>query len=223
MNTLQIDSVVKSFGYRPILTDIYLKCDKGEIIGLLGRNGCGKSTLLKIIFGSLNSENKFVRVGNKKTHTISDSKHKISYLPQDSFLPKHIKVKTVINSFCNKKNAARIKAHPFFNFLLDSKITALSSGERRLLEIWLIVLSEVDYVLIDEPFNGIAPLYKKEIKNLILEESKNKGFIITDHDYENIINLSSRLLLIHDGGTKEINSREELERWNYLPSAPAIQ
>ena len=53
MNNLHVDSVIKSFGTRQVLTDIYVSCTKGEIIGLLGRNGSGKSTLLKIIFGSL--------------------------------------------------------------------------------------------------------------------------------------------------------------------------
>jgi ABC-type lipopolysaccharide export system ATPase subunit len=72
--------------------------------------------------------------------------------------------------------------------------------------------------LIDEPFNGIAPIYKEVIKEMIREQSKNKGFIITDHDYRNILDLSTRIVLIHDGGTKEIKNKEELEFWGYIPN-----
>ena len=46
---LEIDSVIKSYDDRPVLTDIYLKCETGDIIGMFGRNGSGKSTLLKIL------------------------------------------------------------------------------------------------------------------------------------------------------------------------------
>ena len=55
-NLLEIDSVVKSYDTRVILTDIYLKCKTGDIIGMLGRNGTGKSTLLKILFGILQAD-----------------------------------------------------------------------------------------------------------------------------------------------------------------------
>ena len=55
-NLLEIDSVVKSYDTRIVLTDIYLKCKTGDIIGMLGRNGTGKSTLLKILFGILQAD-----------------------------------------------------------------------------------------------------------------------------------------------------------------------
>ena len=61
-HVLEIDSVQKKFDYKSILSDVYLKCETGEIIGLLGRNGSGKSTLLKIISGILDADFKFVRI-----------------------------------------------------------------------------------------------------------------------------------------------------------------
>ena len=62
---LEIDSVIKSFGYNQMLTDIYLKCRTAEIIGILGRNGTGKSTLLKIVFGTLKTDNSFIKINDK--------------------------------------------------------------------------------------------------------------------------------------------------------------
>ena len=106
--------------------------------------------------------------------------------------------------------------------MLGKKSNQLSGGEKRLLEIFLIIHSNAKYVLIDEPFNGIAPIYKEVIKNLIKEQSKNKGFIITDHDYWNILDLSTRIILMHDGGTKEIKSKDELEYLGYIPEGVLI-
>ena len=59
---LEVDSVQKSFDTKSILSDVYLKCETTDIIGLLGRNGSGKSTLLKIIFGIEKADFKFVRI-----------------------------------------------------------------------------------------------------------------------------------------------------------------
>ncbi len=52
-NLLEVDSVMISFDDRNVLNGCYLRCETGDIIGILGRNGCGKSTLLKIIFGTI--------------------------------------------------------------------------------------------------------------------------------------------------------------------------
>ena len=207
---MQVDSVMKAFGTKQVLTDVFLTCGQGEIIGLLGRNGSGKSTLLKIIFGSLAADQKFVKIGDKIINGIFDNRNLIKYLPQDNFIPNHIKITTIISLFCDKENGSLIKSNEWIKPMLGKKSNQLSGGEKRLLEILLIIHSNAKYVLIDEPFNGIAPIYKEVIKNLIKEQSKNKGFIITDHDYWNILDLSTRIILMHDGGTKEIKSTDEL-------------
>jgi ABC-type multidrug transport system ATPase subunit len=59
---LEVDGIQKKYGERVILSDVYLKCETSDIIGLLGRNGSGKSTLLKIIFGVLSAPNKCIRI-----------------------------------------------------------------------------------------------------------------------------------------------------------------
>ena len=216
---LYVDSVTKSFGIRQVLTDIFLSCNEGEIIGLLGRNGAGKSTLLKIIFGSMQADFKFVRIGDKRINGLYDNRNLINYLPQHSFLPNHLKISHIIKLFCEKANAGLIAANELISPLIHKKARQLSGGEKRLVEIFLIIYSNATYILIDEPFNGIAPIYKEVIKNMIREQSKKKGFIITDHDYRNILDLSTRIVLIHDGGTKEIKNKEELEFWGYIPNS----
>jgi ABC-type lipopolysaccharide export system ATPase subunit len=217
MTGLHVDSVIKTFGTIQVLTDIFISCKQGEIIGLLGRNGSGKTTLLKIIFGSLSADTKFVKVGSKIINSLFDSRKLISYLPQDSFMPNHIKIKTIISLLCNDTNLANIANNAHIRPLLNKKSKELSGGEKRLVEIYLIAYSNAKFILLDEPFNGISPLVKEDIKNLIREQSKYKGFIITDHDYRNILDVSTRTILMHDGGAKEIKHKDELIRWEYIP------
>ena len=89
---LEIDSVNKSYGQNRVLTDIYLKCETGDIIGLLGSNGSGKSTLLKILFGVENAQQKFIRIDGKIFDHPYKTSGEIAYLPQDSFIPKNLKL-----------------------------------------------------------------------------------------------------------------------------------
>ena len=214
---MQVDSVMKAFGLKQVLTDIFLTCSEGEILGLLGRNGSGKSTLLKIIFGSLFADQKFVKIEDKIINGLFDNQNLIKYLPQDHFLPNHIAVTTIISLFCDKKNASLIRGKELIKPMLGKKSNQVSGGEKRILEILLIIYSDARYILIDEPFNGVDPIYKESIKSMIKDQSKDKGFIITDHDYRNIIDISTRMILIHDGGTKAIRNKKDLQYWGYIP------
>jgi ABC-type multidrug transport system ATPase subunit len=217
MNKLHVDSVIKSFGTKQVLTDVFISCQKGEIVGLLGRNGTGKSTLLKIIFGSMPANNRFVKIGDKLSTGLFSNRNLIKFLPQDNFLPNHVKVKTIIELFCDVNKAELVKAHELIAPMLNKRSKQLSGGEKRLLEILLMIYSDSAYTLIDEPFNGVAPIYKESIKELIKRQSVDKGFIITDHDYRNILDIATRIVIIHDGGTKEIKGTDDLIYWGYIP------
>jgi ABC-type lipopolysaccharide export system ATPase subunit len=216
MKGMHVDSVLKSYGNKQILSDVFISCNKGEIVGLLGRNGAGKSTLLKIIFGSVKAEYKFIKVGDKYINGVFDNRNKIKYLPQNNFIPNHIKVSTIIKMFCDRASTLLIMNNHLIKPHLNKKSKQLSGGERRILEIFLIIFSNAKFIMLDEPFNGVAPIHKEEIKKLIVEQSINKGFIITDHDYRNILDISTRIVLIHDGGTREIKNNDELVRYGYI-------
>jgi ABC-type multidrug transport system ATPase subunit len=88
--------VYKRYDIQSILSDVYLKCETNDIIGLLGRNGSGKSTLLKIIFGIENADFKFSGIDEVVKTKTSDLFNEISYLSQDNFIPNQLSVKKAI-------------------------------------------------------------------------------------------------------------------------------
>jgi ABC-type multidrug transport system ATPase subunit len=216
MHELHVDSVVKSFGANQVLHDIFISCKPGEIIGLFGRNGCGKTTLLKIIFGSLRAENKFIRVNERIVKTLRENNNNIAYLPQRNFLPSHLRIKKVVDLFCEPLQRNSLKNNPHVKPFLNRKSPELSGGERRMVELLLILNSTAQYILIDEPFNGVEPLYKEEIKKIIQEHSQQKGFIITDHDYWSIVAIATKVMLLKDGSIKETKTGDDLLKINYL-------
>lgn len=214
---LEIDSVIKSYDDRPVLTDIYLKCETGDIIGMFGRNGSGKSTLLKILFGILAAERKFIRIDGKVFDCPYKTKNELCFLPQHDFLPKYMKAAKAVELYLGKDAVETFFADNILKKLNNNKVSELSGGELRYLEIKLLLKTESKFILLDEPFNGVSPLLVEYIRGLIVESSKTKGIILTDHDYKNVLDVANRYCLIYDGGIKTVTSKEGLIRWGYIP------
>lgn len=219
MSRLHVDSVTKSFNERKILQDIYIGCETGQIIGLLGRNGSGKSTLLKIIFGTEYGDTQFIKYDNTILKSISDRKNRIAYLPQDLFLPKNIKIKNLVPLFCNQKNTELLFTSEFVQPFLHEKPKNLSKGEQRIIETLMIIYSEADFVLLDEPFHSLFPKISAALKAAIIEQSAYKGFIISDHNYQEVLDISHQIFLLREGYLKQIQDLNELQRYNYLPKS----
>jgi ABC-type lipopolysaccharide export system ATPase subunit len=102
--------------------------------------------------------------------------------------------------------------------ILDKKINYLSSGELRYLEIKLVLFNSSKFVLLDEPYNGLSPIMIEKVNQLIKDNSSNKGIVITDHDYENVIGISTQLLLMKEGKIYTVKDKMDLMEKGYLSS-----
>jgi lipopolysaccharide export system ATP-binding protein len=211
---LRVDSVQLAFNGRKILQDIYLDCKPSEIVGLLGRNGCGKSSLLKIIFGILNPDYKYVSINDvyiKKGYV----NNQIAYLPQHHYLP-NITISKMAPLLVDRKDWQEFAAYPTYIAHAHKKPSELSGGELRQLEMLMILYSSAPYILLDEPFTHISPIQADDFKTILRKRAKTKGLIITDHQYQNILEVSDRIILIENGHTKIISRHEELVTYGYL-------
>jgi lipopolysaccharide export system ATP-binding protein len=214
---LEIDSIRKEFGTNQVLTDISLRCQPGDIIGLLGRNGSGKSTLLKIIFGTLYTDYKFIRINGSILSQPFKIKNTLAYLSQDNFLPKNLTVKQVIKIYSDDIDQKGFLEDEVLSKVMGTRIRNLSGGESRYLEVKLILNLNTLFVLLDEPFNGISPLHTELIKNMITDKSIKQGIILTDHDYRNVLDVANKYYLLFDGGLKRIKTKQDLIEWGYVP------
>jgi ABC-type lipopolysaccharide export system ATPase subunit len=215
---LEIDSVQKNFGHQSIISDVYLKCETRDIIGILGRNGCGKSTLLKIIFGIVPADFKFVRIDGVVQLKPEALFQEISYLHQDSCIPKSLLVKKAIQLSISKEYLDDFYADVMIQEIRDKKIAHLSGGELRYLEIKLVLANPSKFVLLDEPYNGLSPLMIEKINKLILDNTSRKGILITDHNYQNVISVATQLALMKEGKLHYLKDKMELVEKGYLNS-----
>lgn len=219
LSTLKVDSVQLEFDDRKILQDVWLHCTQGEIIGLLGRNGCGKSSLLRIIFGSLKPAYKYVSIDDKFI-TKGYHNQRIAYLPQHSYLPDGIKICDLAKMLVDERLWDDFITYSIYNEHQDKKISELSGGQRRQLEMLMIVHNKADFILLDEPFTHISPVQADEFKVTIRKCAKIKGIVLTDHQYYNILDVSDKIILLHNGTTRHITNKEELITYNYINKLP---
>ena len=216
INTLEIDSVRKQYDYKNILSDVYLKISRGEIIGLLGRNGSGKSTLLKIIFGIVPADFKFILINGKIVSKTSESLKHISYLDQNSFIPNYFSVQKAVSLSIPKDSIAHFYVDALIQQIKNSKISQLSGGELKYLELKLVLQNESKFVLLDEPYSGLAPIMYGKVNLLIQQNASKKGIIVTDHNYEEILKTATRIVLLKNGKTISIQNKDELVEFGYL-------
>lgn len=211
---LEVDSVSLSFSDRVILSDIYLKSATGKIVGLLGRNGQGKSCLMKIISGTLKAESRSVRFDGKTVFELIGRSDLFVFLPQFNFIPSFLTLEQIFKDFCLE----------FFEFETDfpefiskskRKISEFSGGERRLIELYVIVKSKSQFALLDEPFTHISPMQIERIKKLLIREKENKGFIISDHMFREITDIADSIYLLNNGKLHLTDSILDLEVLGY--------
>ncbi len=207
-----------NFGKKEILKEVSFSLETGEILGIFGRNGCGKSTLLKMIFGTLRKGSVTVSIDGKNFNPSENiSSECIAYLPQHSFLPKNNKVRDLIPIyFLEEKNQDAIFYDALIAKIAAKKVGELSLGQVRYLEVLLVGNLDHSFLMLDEPFSMIDPLYKSEIKNLLNRLKTEKGILITDHYYEDVLDITSKNLLIKNGVGIPIESEEDLKKLEYL-------
>ena len=216
INTIEIDSIQKKYDLKTILSDVYIKFSTNEIVGLLGRNGSGKSTLLKIIFGIENSDFKFIRINGVTKSKVSDLLKDISYLDQDHFIPKQFTVKKAISLTIQKKAILDFYNDEMIQQIKNSNVKDLSGGELRYLELKLILSNNSKFSFLDEPYNGLSPIMITKVNEMIKQYSSTKGILITDHNYNEIIKLSTKIILMKEGKTIAITNSNQLYDYGYL-------
>ena len=187
-----VDGVFYSVPDLRILQGIYLKVEPGSICALFGRNGCGKTTLLKVAAGQIQPDSGIVIIDGERFHKKSNVRRyrRMAYLPQDSMLPGEQSVKSLIEAF---RGADYLFNDALLSRLLQERFRNLSGGEKRYLEVQLLLSLRRSYLLLDEPFTGLEPLMIDRISELLKRAAaEGVGILITDHYHQYILPLADQ-------------------------------
>ncbi|WP_411272937.1 ATP-binding cassette domain-containing protein [Daejeonella sp.] len=214
IHTLEADGIQLSFSGRKVLSDVYLRCETGKIVGLLGRNGEGKSCLMQIIYGSLKLDIKSVRFDGKYVAKPFKRPDLLLYMPQFNFIPGTLTIKRVFEDF--ELQYADFEQMFSTGISTDnSRMQSLSGGQRRLIELYIIIKANSQFTMLDEPFSHLSPVQIDRVKQLIEDEKTHKGFLITDHMFRHVTDIANCIYLIANGKVHLTKSFADLEHLGY--------
>lgn len=211
-NYLKAENLSKAYKKRPVVRNVSLKIEAGEIVGLLGPNGAGKTTCFTMIAGLTKPDSGAVFLENENITNLPmyiRAKIGIGYLPQESSIFRGLSVEENImlvleiiydDPDIREKKLEEIMAEFSISHLRYANSMALSGGERRRLEIARTIAMEPSFILLDEPLAGVDPIAVNDIKSLIKKlQQKNIGVLITDHNVRETLDIVDRAYIMYDG------------------------
>ena len=212
---LRVNNLSKKYGAKTVLENISFNQEKGEIISLIGTSGIGKSTLLKCIAGLSDINSGEINLNDNKIHNLEPNHRKISYVFQESPLFPHINV--LDNILFNMS----IYDEKKLDFLLDKTELKnlvkrfpfeLSGGENQRAAVVRSLIRNPNLLLLDEPFSNLDTVNKKYVKELVFEiiKESNLTTIIVNHDIEESLEISDKIMIIKNGKIEAIDTPENI-------------
>ena len=208
VNRLLVDSVHLEFDKLQVLQSAFITAQTGRVTGVLGRNGCGKSCLFKCIMGGIKPQNIFVRFNDEPETDYAHIGKRVKYLPQNVFMPTNMPLGEAFDLYEVDYNGLVAFDNKFHTY---ERMTSgqLSGGEVRIAEMYMVLNSDAEFCILDEPFSNVAPKYVEMMQDLIQTHKTTKGIIISDHMYEQVMDMTDDLFLLRDGYTFPIKCRED--------------
>ncbi|MBI1217267.1 MAG: LPS export ABC transporter ATP-binding protein [Rhodobacteraceae bacterium] len=231
---LRVINLRKSYSKRPVIRDMSMRLDRGEVVALLGPNGSGKTTCFYAIAGLVTPESGQVMIDGREVTGLPMYRRArlgIGYLPQEVSIFRGLSVEDNILAVLEITEPHRHKRRERLEELLsDFSIThlrrapalSLSGGERRRVEIARCLAADPKYLMLDEPFAGVDPIAVGEIRHLVHDlKSRGIGILITDHNVRETLEIVDRAYILHEGrvlmsGTADEVIRDENVRRVYL-------
>ncbi|WP_422425132.1 ATP-binding cassette domain-containing protein [Bacillus sp. PSXD-155] len=198
--SIEITNLSKNFNKRErVLDSINMNIKNGEIVGLVGPNGAGKTTLMKIISGLIVQYNGEIKFSQEEYTQIGSLIEKPKYFPNKTG---YYNLKYFSQLYSDKDNNIEEIIHSLqMENYLSKKVKDYSLGMKQRLGIALALLNNPNYLILDEPTNGMDPNGIKSILKYIkgVTKKKNIGVLLSSHILDDVADISDRVYLINKG------------------------
>ncbi len=220
---LKANNLIKEYKGIPVVKDVSIEVDQGEIVGLLGPNGAGKTTTFYMIVGLIKPNNGNIFLDDTritKYAMYKRAKHGIGYLAQEASVFRKLSVQDNIRSVLQMTRLSKVEQKEKTESLLEefglthirnNRGDLLSGGERRRTEIARALATDPKFILLDEPFAGVDPIAVEDIQKIVAQlKNKNIGIFITDHNVQETLAITDRTYLMFEGKILKHGKPEEL-------------
>ena len=235
--SLELDRVALTIGGRPLVKQVSLHLQPGEVVGLLGPNGAGKTTTFNLVTGLLRPDSGQVVMNGQSIAALSmplRARLGIGYLPQEASVFRTLSVRDNLLLALQESGLPPGERRQRADQLIDDfHLSAfaprrgfqLSGGERRRCEVArALAVGEAGprYLLLDEPFAGVDPLAVADLQGLIASlRDRGMGILITDHNVRETLAITDRAYILTEGsilasGSSREMAHDPLVRRHYL-------
>lgn len=206
---IEVKALTKFFGLKKAVDNVSFTVEKGEILGFLGPNGAGKSTTMRMITAFLPPDSGTAVIGG--SDILKDSlsaRKKIGYLPENAPVYPDMNVSAYLD-FCaeirgfsgsNKKRRVEQTIEKcFLTEVKNQAIHTLSKGFKQRVCFAQSILHDPDYLILDEPTDGLDPNQKHEVRLMIRQMAENKAIILSTHILDEMEAVCTRVVIISQG------------------------
>jgi branched-chain amino acid transport system ATP-binding protein len=225
MSLLEVKGLNSYYGDSHILFDVGLRVERNEVVALLGRNGAGKSTTLKSLMGVVTPRTGTimfdgVNIAGKKSHVIAQAGMQL--VPEDRriFGSLNVEENIVLAGLTAKNRWPLERIYQMFPRLAErsgSRGTDLSGGEQQMLAIARALVRDPKIILLDEPFEGLAPVIVRDLVKACRDlAASGQTIVLVEQNLAATLALANRVYIInnghiaHEGPAAEIKADPDL-------------
>lgn len=206
---LVIDHLSKRFGSITAVDNVFMTVGCGDVLGFLGPNGAGKSTTMKMVAGFLEPTLGTARIcGVDVLQNPIEAKKLIGYLPEGAPAYGDMSVRAFLSFIAGVRGFDGAERNKHVEDAIDRAdlgsvvnqiIDTLSKGFKRRVGLAQAILHDPDVLILDEPTDGLDPIQKHQVRDLIRSMSTDKAIIISTHILEEVDAICNRAVVIAEG------------------------
>jgi branched-chain amino acid transport system ATP-binding protein len=225
MSLLEVNGLNSYYGDSHILFDVALRVERNEVVALLGRNGAGKSTTLKSLMGVLTPRTGTVmfdgaNIAGRKSHSIAQAGMQLVHEERRIFGSLNVEENLVLAGLTASGRWPLDRVYEMFPRLRDrrgSRGTDLSGGEQQMLAIARALVRDPKIILLDEPFEGLAPVIVRDLMAACRDlAAAGQTIVLVEQNLAATLALAQRVYIInnghiaHEGPAQEIKAKPEI-------------
>jgi branched-chain amino acid transport system ATP-binding protein len=208
MSLLEVTGLNSYYGDSHILFDVALHVEKNEVVALLGRNGAGKSTTLKSIMGVVTPRSGDVRldgveIAGRKSHSIAQAGMQLVHEDRRIFGSLNVEDNLILAGLTAPGRWPLERVYEMFPRLRQrrsSRGTDLSGGEQQMLAIARALIRDPKIILLDEPFEGLAPVIVRDLMKACRDlAASGQTIVLVEQNLAATLALASRVYIINNG------------------------
>ncbi|GKQ55310.1 ABC transporter ATP-binding protein [Bradyrhizobium sp. Ce-3] len=225
MSLLEVNGLNSYYGDSHILFDVSMRVERNEVVALLGRNGAGKSTTLKSLMGVVTPRRGSVKfdgvdIAGKKSHKIAQAGMQLVHEERRIFGSLSVEENLVIAGLTASQRWPLDRIYEMFPRLRErrgNRGTDLSGGEQQMLAIARALVRDPKIILLDEPFEGLAPVIVRDLMKACRDLAEaGQTIVLVEQNLAATLALAQRIYIInnghivHEGPAQEIKAQPEV-------------